>query len=308
MRLREQLPAPQARALRVAFGEEDGASIEPFLVAVATLSMLTAAAEESTVLCVVEDAHWLDSATADALLFCARRLGADRVLVFFSARDEAANPFRPDGIPELQLTGLDPAAARELLDQRLGERARWRSPNGSSRRAAATHWHCWSCPPSSARAARRVLATAGAAAPHHPCRAGLPRPQPAAAAASTVAAAARGRRRHRRPRRPSPCGIDPRGGRAGSRGRHRLRTPHRRRRLGEGATPTRALGALPGRHRGATTNGAPRVGRRLGRSRRLRPRSVASRRSRLRARTPPSWRHLSASLPARSVAEATPPR
>ncbi len=119
-RLREQLPAPQARALRVAFGEEDGPSIEPFLVAVATLSMLTAAAEESTVLCVVEDAHWLDSATVDALLFCARRLGADRVLVVFSARDGAANPFRPDGIPELQLSGLDPAAARDLLDQRLG--------------------------------------------------------------------------------------------------------------------------------------------------------------------------------------------
>ncbi len=121
MRLREQLPAPQARALRVAFGEADGPSIEPFLVAVATLSMLTAAAEESTVLCVVEDAHWLDSATADALLFCVRRLGADRVLVVFSARDGAANPFRPDGMGELQLTGLDPAAARELLDQRLGD-------------------------------------------------------------------------------------------------------------------------------------------------------------------------------------------
>ena len=57
--------------------------------------MLTAAAEENTVLCVVEDAHWLDSATADALLFCARRLGADRVLLVFSARDGAATPFRP---------------------------------------------------------------------------------------------------------------------------------------------------------------------------------------------------------------------
>jgi len=121
MRLREDLPGPQARALRVAFGEEDGPSIEPFLVAVATLSMLTAAAEESTVLCVVEDAHWLDSATADALLFCARRLGADRVLMVFSARDGAATPFRPDGIGELHLSGLDPAAARELLDRRLGD-------------------------------------------------------------------------------------------------------------------------------------------------------------------------------------------
>ena len=121
MRLREELPAPQARALRVAFGEEDGPSIEPFLVAVATLSMLTAAAEERTVLCIVEDAHWLDSATAAALLFCSRRIGADRVLMVFSARDGAATAFQPDGIEELRLAGLDPAAARELLDQRLGE-------------------------------------------------------------------------------------------------------------------------------------------------------------------------------------------
>jgi DNA-binding CsgD family transcriptional regulator len=121
MRLRADLPVPQARALRVAFGEEDGPSIEPFLVAVATLSMLTAAAEENTVLCVIEDAHWLDSATADALLFCARRLGADRVLLVFSARDGAATAFRPDGIPEMHLTGLAPAAARELLDRRPGD-------------------------------------------------------------------------------------------------------------------------------------------------------------------------------------------
>ena len=119
MRLREALPAPQARALRVAFGEEDGPSIEAFLVAVATLSMLTGAAEEKTVLAVVEDAHWLDSASSEALLFCARRLGADRVLLVFSARDGAVAPFRSDGIADLALTGLPPAAARELLDQRL---------------------------------------------------------------------------------------------------------------------------------------------------------------------------------------------
>ena len=115
LRLTEDLPAPQARALRVAFGEEDGPSIEPFLVGVATLSVLSAAAEERTVLCVVDDAHWLDPATADALLFCARRLGADRALLVFSARDGVATSFRPDGIPELALSGLDPEAARALL-------------------------------------------------------------------------------------------------------------------------------------------------------------------------------------------------
>ena len=119
-RRREQLPAPQARALRVAFGEEDGPTVEPFLVAIATLSLLTAAAEEQPVLCLVDDAHWLDPATADALLFCARRVDADRVLMVFAARDGAERPFRPEGVDELVLTGLDPAAARTLLDARLG--------------------------------------------------------------------------------------------------------------------------------------------------------------------------------------------
>ena len=75
-------------------------------------------------LCVVDDAHWLDPATADALLFCARRLGADRVLMVFSARDEAATPFRPDGIAELRAgragPGRGPGAARRAPGGRTG--------------------------------------------------------------------------------------------------------------------------------------------------------------------------------------------
>ncbi len=118
--LREQLPRPQARALRVAFGEEDGPSVEPFLVAIATLSLLTAAAEERLVVCVIDDAHWLDPITAEALLFCARRIDADRVLMVFAARDGTERPFRADGLNQLVLTGLDPEAARALLDDRLG--------------------------------------------------------------------------------------------------------------------------------------------------------------------------------------------
>jgi DNA-binding CsgD family transcriptional regulator len=121
MRLRDQLPAPQARALRVAFGEEDGPTVEPFLVGIATLTMLTAAAEEQLVLCVVDDAHWLDPATADALLFSARRIGADRVVIVFAARDAAANRFDAPGLAEMVLPGLDPDAARALLDRQVGE-------------------------------------------------------------------------------------------------------------------------------------------------------------------------------------------
>ena len=208
-RLREELPAPQARALRVAFGEEDGPSIEPFLVAVATLSMLTTAAEESTVVCVVEDAHWLDSATADALLFCGRRLGADRVLLVFSARDGAATPFRSDGIAEMTLAGLAPAAARELLDQRLGDAPALEVTERLMAESGGNPLALLELPTElSARAAGRVLTAAGAAAPDDPCRAGVPRPQPAAFAARAVSVAARVRRRHWRARRRTPSRID----------------------------------------------------------------------------------------------------
>jgi tetratricopeptide (TPR) repeat protein len=123
MRLRDQLPDRQARALRVAFGEEDGSSVEPFLVGIATLTMLTAAAEERLVLSVVDDAHWLDPATAGALLFCARRIGADRVVMVFAARDDEASRFDAQGVREMALAGLAPDDARALLDRRVGEAA-----------------------------------------------------------------------------------------------------------------------------------------------------------------------------------------
>lgn len=119
-RLRAGLPGPQARALKVAFGEEEGTSVEPFLVGVATLSLLTTAAEEEPVLCVVDDAHWLDPASAGALLFCAHRVDADRVAIVFAARDGVWGSFDPQGLPEMVLTGLDPDDSRVLLEQRLG--------------------------------------------------------------------------------------------------------------------------------------------------------------------------------------------
>ena len=120
----DQLPPPQARALRLAFGLEDGPTVEPFLVGVATLSALTDAAEpDHPLLCVVDDAHWLDSASADALLFAARQLAADPVAMVFAARtgDTTGQPFAPPGLPVLEIHGLDDEAARQLLDERGGE-------------------------------------------------------------------------------------------------------------------------------------------------------------------------------------------
>ncbi|MEV6492908.1 ATP-binding protein, partial [Actinoplanes sp. NPDC051633] len=116
-----RLPPPQARVLGAVFGHEDGdVPVEPFLVGVATLSVLTDAADDRPVLCVVDDAHWLDAESADALLFAARRMQADRVAMVFAARaDVGVGAFRPDSVPVMHLTGLDPAAARRLLEQRV---------------------------------------------------------------------------------------------------------------------------------------------------------------------------------------------
>ncbi|HEX5562339.1 MAG TPA: AAA family ATPase [Nocardioidaceae bacterium] len=119
MRLLDRVPGPQARALRVAFGLEDG-TVEPFLVGAATLSLLGELAEECPVLCVVDDAHWLDGASADALLFAARRFDADRVAVVFAARDGDVRSFTAPGIDALLLAGLDPVAVRALLAQHAG--------------------------------------------------------------------------------------------------------------------------------------------------------------------------------------------
>lgn len=119
-----RLPPPQARALRVAFGLEEGPAAEPFLVGVATLSVLTDAAEAGQpLLCVVDDAHWLDSASADALLFAARQLAADPVAMVFAARAEAASSetFAPEGLPVLEIRGLDDDAALQILATRGGE-------------------------------------------------------------------------------------------------------------------------------------------------------------------------------------------
>jgi DNA-binding CsgD family transcriptional regulator len=119
-----RLPAPQAKALRVAFGLEAGPVVEPFLVGVATLSVLTDAAEpDLPLLCVVDDAHWLDSASADALLFAARQLAADPVAMVFAARtaETGGGAFVPTGLPTLEVVGLDDAAARQLLDERGGD-------------------------------------------------------------------------------------------------------------------------------------------------------------------------------------------
>ena len=116
----DRLPAPQARALRGAFGEQDGSAVDRLVVFVATLSLLSEAAEERPIIAIVDDAQWLDAASAEALLFVARRLLADRVALVFGAREGDVRTFHGDGLPELALGGLDSASAGGLLTEQAG--------------------------------------------------------------------------------------------------------------------------------------------------------------------------------------------
>ena len=116
-----RLPAPQQAALRAAFGESETPVGDRFLVFLAVLSLLAEAAEDAPVLCVIDDAHWLDDASAAALLFVARRLGPERVALLFAARDADLRRFDSGELPLLAVTGLDDAAAADLLSEQSGQ-------------------------------------------------------------------------------------------------------------------------------------------------------------------------------------------
>ena len=108
----DRLPGPQRDALAITFGLTAGPVPDRFFVRLATLSLLSEAAQERPLLCVVDDAQWLDRASGQALAFAARRLLAESVVVLFAARtptDELA------GLPGLVVEGLDDADARMLL-------------------------------------------------------------------------------------------------------------------------------------------------------------------------------------------------
>ncbi|MGP4022013.1 ATP-binding protein [Actinomadura sp. 3N407] len=108
------LPGRQAEALRSAFGLAAGPAGDRFLIGAATLTLLSELAADRPVVCLVDDAQWLDRASLDALLFAARRLSADPISMIFTVRD-TARPFPDHGIDVLQLAGLDRAAAEELV-------------------------------------------------------------------------------------------------------------------------------------------------------------------------------------------------
>ena len=138
-----RLPAPQRQALEIVFGLSAGAAPDRFLVGLAVLSLLSEAAEERPLLCVVDDAQWLDQASALTLAFVARRLLAEPVGIVFAAR-EPGEELRH--APELEVRGLRNGDARALL-LLGGAASSWTSEcaTGSSPRRAGIRWRCWSC-------------------------------------------------------------------------------------------------------------------------------------------------------------------
>jgi DNA-binding CsgD family transcriptional regulator len=112
----EHLPAPQRDALRIAFGRAAGSPPDRFLVGLAVLSLLSEAAGERPLICLIDDEQWLDQASAQALGFVARRLAADPVGLVFAAREPGPELA---GLPELEIRGLRESDARALLDSAL---------------------------------------------------------------------------------------------------------------------------------------------------------------------------------------------
>src|SRR5215468_2580003 len=108
-----ELPETQSQALAGALGLAPSTHAGRLLISAAVLGLLAAAAEDRPVLCLIDDAQWVDRPSADALVFAARRLRAERVAILFGAREGEASRFEGAGLPELTLTGLgqEPAAA-----------------------------------------------------------------------------------------------------------------------------------------------------------------------------------------------------
>ena len=140
----DALPAPQREALRVALGVATGNPPDRFLISLATLSMLSAVAEERPLLCLVDDAQWLDGASAQILTFVARRLVAESMAIVFAVREPAAAQHF-EGLPQLPLHGLDEDAATPCSRGPSPAGSTRASATGSSPRRAAIPSRCWSC-------------------------------------------------------------------------------------------------------------------------------------------------------------------
>ncbi|WP_310306634.1 helix-turn-helix transcriptional regulator [Nocardioides marmoribigeumensis] len=116
----EGIPTRQADALRAAFGETAEDVADRHLVFLATLSLISVVAEDQPVLAVVDDAHWLDDASAAALQFAARRLEGEAAAVLFAVREDETGQFDPRDLTLLTVAGVDESAAEALIADQVG--------------------------------------------------------------------------------------------------------------------------------------------------------------------------------------------
>ncbi len=114
----EKLPSPQGQALATTFGLRPGHSPDHLLVGLAVLTLLSEVAEERPLVCVVDDAQWLDDASVQTMEFVARRLAAEPVAMVFAARQSDEEPALA-GLPELAVRGLGNRDAAALLDSAM---------------------------------------------------------------------------------------------------------------------------------------------------------------------------------------------
>lgn len=115
-----ELPEPQAAALEGALALGPPTAVDRFAVAAATLSLLAVAAQDGSLLCLIDDAHWLDPSSAEALVFAARRMQAEGSVLVFTVRDNEPGADRFGVLEQLRLEGLDAESATALLAHGAG--------------------------------------------------------------------------------------------------------------------------------------------------------------------------------------------
>jgi DNA-binding CsgD family transcriptional regulator len=119
LELRATLPAPRRAALESALGLGPPCPGDRFATYAAALGLLAEAAERMPAVVAVDDAHWLDASSLEALRFCARRIAADRIAIVLCGREPILDGSGATGLPELRLAGLDARATARLLEERV---------------------------------------------------------------------------------------------------------------------------------------------------------------------------------------------
>ena len=138
----DRIPGPQASALESALALRPARAQDRFAVGAATLSLLAAYAEAAPVAVLIDDGHWLDGSSSDALLFAFRRLLADPVAVVLTVREGEPSLLDGADLATLRLQGLDRAAATELLRRQAAQPLSRSSRTASTMRPAGIRWRC----------------------------------------------------------------------------------------------------------------------------------------------------------------------